>query len=319
VRASIWGHGAAIPTLAMLPFGQWIWVAAALLANHAALAAFSLSPQSQVLGPTLRRLPGERGRQGVVALTFDDGPDPEVTPRVLDLLDEYEARASFFCIGARAAKHPELVKEIALRGHTVENHTWSHRYGFAFLGLRAMAREIQRTQDLLTRLTGMRPRWVRAPAGLRGPLLDPVLTRLGVAHASWTRRGFDTACRDPARVLARLTRGLAAGDVLLLHDADYDRAGVREPVVTAVLPGLLQAITAAGLRAVALPDPDRQPCRLGEAGVGDFHRSYNNTLLMPVSSPRTNDCIGASTCTRWPSRAWKANGRTGLRQTGQPF
>lgn len=255
VRASIWGHGAAIPILAMLPLGEWIWVAAALLANHAALAAFTLHPQSQVVGPTLRRLPGEQARQGLVALTFDDGPDPNVTPRVLDLLDRYEARASFFCIGTRAAKHPDLVREIAFRGHTVENHTWSHHYGFALLGLRGMALEVQRTQELLTRLTRTPPRWVRAPAGLRSPLLDPVLTRLGVAHASWTRRGFDTACRNPTRVLARLTRGLKAGAVLLLHDVDYGRAALGEPVVTAVLPGLLQAITAAGLRAVALPTP----------------------------------------------------------------
>ena len=255
VRASIWLHAAALPALVLLPVEAWAWVAAVLLANHAVLGACVLSPGGQAIGRTLVRLPPDHARQGHVALTFDDGPDPVVTPRVLDLLDAHGARASFFCIGARAAAYPALVAEIARRGHMVENHTWSHGCGFALLGPRAAAREIQRGQALLGRLAGARPRWFRAPAGIRSPLLDPALARAGVAHASWTRRGFDTASRDPARVLARLTRGLRAGDVLLMHDSGCGRAPSGEPMVTAVLPKLLDAITAAGLRAVALPPP----------------------------------------------------------------
>lgn len=255
VRASLWGHGLALPAAALLSPQDWIWVVAALAANHAALAAFSLYPHSQVVSRTLTRLPRENIRDGAVALTFDDGPDPDVTPRVLDVLAEYGAHASFFCVGAEAAKYPHLVREIVIQGHTVENHTWSHHYGFACFGLRQMAREIEDAQTILTELGGARPRWIRAPAGLRSPLMDPVLTRFELAHASWTKRGLDTRCADPARVLARLTRGIKAGDVLLLHDANCRRTALGQPVVTAVLPRLLEAIKAAGLRAVALPAP----------------------------------------------------------------
>ena len=244
VRASMVVHGAAVAALA-LPDGAWFGVAA-VVANHAVLAACSLWPQGQAAGRTLVRLPSGQARGGV-ALTFDDGPDPEITPRVLDMLDAYGARASFFVVGWRAARYPALVAEIARRGHAVENHTWSHSWAFALLGPRAMAREIARGQAVVRRITGTAPRWVRAPAGLRSPLLDPALVRTGVAHASWTRRGFDTACAEPARVLARLTRGLREGDVLLLHDTG--------PMVLAVLPGVLAAIGAAGLSAVRLPPP----------------------------------------------------------------
>ena len=108
---------------------------------------------------------------------------------------------------------------------------------------------------MLFDLTGRRPTAFRAPAGLRNPFLDPVLHRLGLNLVSWTRRGFDTRERDPARVLARLTRGLAGGDILLLHDGHAARSrSSAAPVVLDVLPPLLAALRDAGLRGVRLQD-----------------------------------------------------------------
>ena len=177
-RASLWLHGVGVPVLAGLP-SWWPWLLGALLANHAVLAA-GMHPRSQWAGRTLVRLPGPEGRawSNQVALTFDDGPDPAVTPWVLDLLDAHGARASFFCIGQRAAAHPALVREIARRGHRVENHTWSHPCGFAAMGPRAMQREVRQAQAALTSLAGAalgaRPGWAAKPAarpraGRRGP------------------------------------------------------------------------------------------------------------------------------------------------------
>lgn len=231
------------------------WSAVGLLAaNHALIVAATLWPRSRWLGPNVTRLPEAAARRGEVALTIDDGPDPEVTPRVLDLLDQAGAKASFFCIADRVATHPALAREIVARGHEVQNHTASHRHSFSFLGPRAYAAEVGRAQAIVESVVGRRPRFFRAPAGFRNPFLGPVLPRLGLTLVSWTRRGFDTREADAARVLARLTRGLAGGDILLLHDGHVRRAASGEPVVLQVLPALLARCRAAGLRPVRLGD-----------------------------------------------------------------
>ena len=105
---------------------------------------------------------------------------------------------------------------------------------------------------VLTAITGQAPRFFRAPAGLRSPLLDPVLSRLGLRLATWTRRGFDTGVRDPERVTRRLLRGLGAGHILLLHDGHAARGPDGEPLLLRVLPDVLEAVAAAGLRPVTL-------------------------------------------------------------------
>ncbi len=249
VRASIAVHVAGLAVVAGLP-EVWPWLGGALVGNHA-LLALGLNPRSQLTGSTLTHLgPGPE-----VALTFDDGPDPEVTPRVLDLLDGAGARGTFFCIGARAARHPGLIEDIARRGHRVENHTWSHPSLFAAYGPRAIADQVRRGQAILAELTGVAPGWLRAPLGMRSPLLDPVLAATGLMHASWTRRAFDTRCADPARVARRLVRQLAGGDILLLHDGSSALSPQGRPVVLEALPAVLDAIHANGLRAVTLPQP----------------------------------------------------------------
>ena len=234
--------------------GGWPWALGLVLGSHAAIAGLSLAPRSQAVGRTLVRLP-PGARDGCVALTFDDGPDPEVTPALLDLLDAGGARASFLLIGERARAHPDLVREIARRGHAVENHTLRHVPWFACLGLGALRREVAGAQAVLAPLAGRPPRYVRAPAGIRSPLLDPVLSGLGLHHAAWTRRGYDTRCGNPGRVLRRLLRGLRPGDVLLLHDGNAARTVAGAPVVLEVVPALLTALAHRGLRAVPLPSP----------------------------------------------------------------
>lgn len=250
VKASAAVHvGAA--ALALAP-GLWPFAAGAVLANQAVLTAAGLWPRSALLGPNITRLPPASAARGEIAITLDDGPDPEVTPAVLDQLDAAGARASFFCIAARAAAQPALTREIVRRGHSVQNHSFGHRHHFALLGPRGFAAEIGRAQAVLADLTGCAPHGFRAPAGLRNPLLDPVLHRLNLQLVSWTRRGFDTRDPDPARVLQRLTTKLAAGDILLLHDGNARRSASGRPVVLDVLPRLLQHCRDAGLRTVTL-------------------------------------------------------------------
>jgi peptidoglycan/xylan/chitin deacetylase (PgdA/CDA1 family) len=229
----------------------WPWALGALVANHALLAGAGLWPRSTLLGPNWTRLPAD-GAADAIAITIDDGPDPTVTPRVLSLLAEHRAAATFFCIGAKIERYPALAREIVRHGHSVENHSQGHRHNFSLLGPSAMAAEIGRAQQSIGNVTGQAPMFFRAPAGLRNPFLDPVLTRLGLRLASWTRRGFDTVERDADAVYRRLVKPLAARDILLLHDGNAARAASGVPVILEVLPRLLQTIAARRLRTVGL-------------------------------------------------------------------
>jgi len=224
----------------------------ALVLNHALLFAASLRPQDTLLGPNMVRLTAERAASGDIALTFDDGPDPDTTPAVLDLLDNHGVSASFFCVAERARRHPNLTREIAARGHRVENHSDRHRNGFALQGPRAIRDEIRRAQDTLADLSGRAPRFFRAPFGIRNPWIAPVLRQLDLRLVSWTRRGYDGVLGDPERVLALLLRGFGAGDIVLLHDGYGPRDTRGRPVVLSVLPQLLEEIAVRRLRVAPL-------------------------------------------------------------------
>lgn len=232
--------------------GQWRWALGAVLANHAVLTLVGLWPRSNWLGPNWTQLPAAAAAKNRIALTIDDGPDPIVTPQVLDMLDRYASQATFFCVGEKAALYPDLCREIVRRGHAVENHSQHHRSNFALLGRSGVMRELQVAQITLTTITGQRPLFFRAPAGLRNPFLDPVLARLGLRLTSWSARGFDTRIGDVERVKMRLLRGLRADAILLLHDGNAARTLDGIPVILEVLPTVLAAARAANLRCVTL-------------------------------------------------------------------
>ncbi|KVE91011.1 polysaccharide deacetylase family protein [Burkholderia vietnamiensis] len=262
-------HAGALAAVLAQP-GAWPWAAGSVFASHAALTAAGLWPRGALLGPNWTRLPADAGRR--IALTIDDGPDPEVTPRVLDLLERHDARATFFCIGDLARRHPHWIEAIVARGHAVENHSQRHRHTFSVTGPAALRREIAAAQQTLTELTGTRPQFFRAPAGLRNPFLEPVLCELGLQLASWTRRGFDTRTRDAGVVAQRLLHGLAPRDILLVHDGHAARDARGVPVVLDVLPALLRAAADAQLqwttlRAAAAAEPPAAGVRPGLQGT----------------------------------------------------
>src|SRR5262245_6673508 len=198
LAASLGLHAVAAGSIALAP-ESWPWALGAIALNHAGLTAAGLWPRSQLLGPNLTRLPAAAAQRRQFALTLDDGPDPAVTPRVLDLLEQHGARATFFCIAQRAQAQPQLVREIVARGHDVQNHSHRHRHHSSLLGPRALAHEVQQAQQVLADLSGAAPHCFRAPAGLRNPFLDPVLHRQGLHLVSWTRRGFDTVSGQSTR------------------------------------------------------------------------------------------------------------------------
>ena len=236
----------------VLAHSAWPWWLAGIFVSHMMVVAIGLWPRSSLLGANWTRLPDTPRNANAVALTIDDGPDPVVTPKVLDLLDAHGVRATFFCIGERAQRHPALMREIVARGHDVENHSQMHVHTFSVTLPRGLTREIDAAQHTLEALTGERPMFFRAPAGLRNVFLEPVLQKLDLRLAAWTRRGFDTRERNPQRVLERLVDGLAARDILLVHDANAALSASGKPVVLDVLPRLIETVRARGLRFVTL-------------------------------------------------------------------
>lgn len=241
-------HGAALAGLAWAP-AMWPAVLGAIAVNHAAIAVAGMLPRCDLLGPNVTRLPATAGAR--VALTFDDGPDPEVTPQVAALLASAGVRASFFCIGRRAEQHPDVIAALRAAGHGIENHTYAHRNTFAFGGPAALGAEIARAQSALA-ASGAPPRFFRPPAGMQNPWVPGAVAAAGLAHLSWTRRGFDTVTPDARRVAARLERGLGAGDILLLHDGNCARDAHGRPVVLDALARLLDRMATAGLQSQPL-------------------------------------------------------------------
>ena len=205
---------------------HWAILCAACIGMTGCLAV--LRPGSQMLGPVRCRTGGDD-----ILITIDDGPDPRDTPRLLDLLDHHRTKAIFFVIGEKARAHPDLVRKIARRGHEIGNHTLSHpQRSFWCAGPWRTWREIAGCQRLIEDITGVAPRWFRAPVGHRNLFTHPVAAALGLGVMAWSRRGYDAVEKDPDKVLERILPGLAAGDIVLVHEAT--------PIAAEVLEGVLQ-------------------------------------------------------------------------------
>ena len=150
-------------------------------------------------------------------MTFDDGPAPDSTPQLLDLLDKYQLKATFFVIGEKAASHPELIKKILARGHTVGNHSFSHDNLLMLRPCQRLKQEIQATQDVLAKI-GVRPLIFRPPVGITNPRLKRVLAELGLTTVNFSCRIFDQGNRRVANLAARIMARLRSGDIIMLHD-----------------------------------------------------------------------------------------------------
>jgi peptidoglycan-N-acetylglucosamine deacetylase len=225
---------------------HWGWQAGLplLLASHAPYWWGTLWPRSAIFGPVLTRLPSAERE---VWLTIDDGPSAE-TLAMLDALDAHGAKATFFLVGERAARHPERVREILRRGHDIGNHSATHpaRWFWA-LGPVRMRREIAQTQHILAEIAGEPPHWFRAVVGMSNPFVNAALKRHRLARVAWSARGYDGVQADPQRVIARIERQLAPGAIVLLHEG----AAHGRNVETITL--LLQRLDALGYR-TTLPE-----------------------------------------------------------------
>ena len=227
---------------------------AVLAAGAGAVAWGAVAPRSQLFGSTIRRT----GRSDTVALTFDDGPNPALTPRLLRLLDENHVRATFFLIGRYVRECPSLVQEIAAAGHTIGNHTDSHPNLFWLTSSR-IAEELSRCQDAIEQACGQRPVWMRPPFGIRGPHLFPVVRRVGLRGVvMWSRMARDWKPQSIAKMVNRLRR-VRGSDIVLLHDGDHRRQRGDRNITLEGLDYWLPLWKAAGLQFVTLDDLTGRP------------------------------------------------------------
>jgi peptidoglycan/xylan/chitin deacetylase (PgdA/CDA1 family) len=175
-----------------------------------------------------------KARDKAVALTFDDGPNPDATPLILDALRDRGVHATFFILGRHAEQWPELVRRVADEGHTVGNHGWYHRK-LHFKSPAYVRRDLELGTQAIERACGVRPRLFRAPHGFRSPWVTAIARSLGQRTVGWSLGVWDSD-RPGADVIARRTvEGARPGSILLLHDGDgYDPRGDRLQTAQAV-------------------------------------------------------------------------------------
>jgi len=192
-----------------------------------------------------RGKPGEKG----VALTFDDGPDPEVTPLLLDLLDRHSVPATFFVTGERAAQHPSILRDILSRGHTIGNHSYHHFPFLMLKGMRTLRREIETTQSVLAGF-GIVPLAFRPPVGITNALLWRVLLEQGMFCVNYSCRAVDFGNRRIGGLSERVLKAVSPGDIIALHDVAPRHAGTER--LMAEFDALLRGLKEKGLEVVPL-------------------------------------------------------------------
>jgi peptidoglycan/xylan/chitin deacetylase (PgdA/CDA1 family) len=247
--ASVCAALLAARSLLIEPPALWVSVTSAIIyVGIVLLGVFVLSARMFVDAV----IEGPRGARGVV-LTFDDGPDPEWTPRVLKELERKNAVATFFVIGKKAEQHPELVREMVERGHTVGLHSYAHDRLFSLRSERRVRADLKRGMKVLEGITGARPTYFRPPIGHTNPIVARVVDELDLTVVGWSASGLDgIGGADPQAVVRRIRRGLRDGAIVLMHDAP--ERGTHEPAGVKALPDVLAAVADKQLAVVALDE-----------------------------------------------------------------
>jgi len=241
VFATLWlGHA---PT-------SW-WIAGLIVLLAFSLMAWGVfDVNSSLWAPTLWRVRGINA----VALTFDDGPDPGFTPRVLEILAREKVTATFFVVGERARLNQDLLREIDSQGHLVGNHSFSHAWNINFAMHAGLTREIEDCNAAIEAALGKRPEFYRAPHGFKNPALGDVLARLAMTCVGWQVRGFDAVRSDADAIARRMLLKARAGGILLLHDGSGLQGTQDRSATLAALPVIIGGLRARGLVFVRLDE-----------------------------------------------------------------
>ncbi|MCX2678345.1 polysaccharide deacetylase family protein [Galbibacter sp. EGI 63066] len=185
--------------------------------------------------------------ENVVAITFDDGPNPKFTPKVMDVLDKYNAKATFFCVGKHIKSHPELFKTILSKGHSVGNHTFSHDKFFGFFNANKVIEELQDTDAIVKETAGLDMKMYRPVYGVTNPSIKKALKTTEYQPIGWSVRSLDTTGKSADAVFRRVTKGISKGDIVLLHDASQKTVEVLERLLLFLSEKEMKSVTVDGL------------------------------------------------------------------------
>ena len=177
-----------------------------------------------------------------ISLTFDDGPNQEFTQKILSILKKHGAEATFFLIGKNAEKHPEIVRQIILEGHSIGSHSYSHSKNFGFFSTEKVSTELMRTNSILKEITGKELKMFRPPFGVTNPNIKKALRKTGHKSIGWSKRSLDTTSLSEEKILKRITANLKRGDIILLHDSSAKTIAVLEQLLLFLQSHELQSV-----------------------------------------------------------------------------
>ena len=227
---------------------SWWWYVGSFGLFFGSVIYGSFNIDSQVFVPAICSAETDKK---IIALTFDDGPQAEVTPQVLDILKEKNVKATFFCIGHKLEANQDIAKRAKNEGHILGNHSYSHSYLFDFFPKGMVKKELLRTNELIKKITGSFPKFFRPPYGVTNFSIADAVKEVDETVIGWNIRSFDTVIKDPQRLQERILSKLAPGSIILLHD--------HQPALVDFLPVLLDAIEAHSYEIVPLDELIEKP------------------------------------------------------------
>ena len=187
-----------------------------------------------------------RGEEQGIAFTFDDGPDPITTPKILSILEAEKIKATFFVIGEKAEKHPELIIEMDKKGHSIANHSYEHSNTIGFTLTEKLSSDIKKCSDVIENAIGKRPRMFRPPFGVTNPKFFRVLKELHLTSIGWSGRSLDTITFNKSTLVNRVKRSVKNGAILLFHDTQH--------ITLEALPEIINHCRKNGIKIVSLQE-----------------------------------------------------------------
>lgn len=163
-----------------------------------------------------------------IALTFDDGPHPENTAKILDILAKYNIKATFFLIGENVEKYPDLVRRISNEGHSIGNHSYYQKSNFGFLSAKKVKEALLNTEKTIETIIGKKTKLFRPPYGVTNPNIAKAVRELEYKTIGWSLRSYDTKAKQPEKLLAKLKKKMKKGDIILLHDYSNSTVNILE-------------------------------------------------------------------------------------------
>lgn len=187
-----------------------------------------------------------RGKLDAVTFTFDDGPDMELTPKILELLEEEKIKATFFVIGKKAEQYPELLQAMSKQGHIIANHSYSHSNFIGLFSSKKLEGDIERCSKIIEKAIGDKPLYFRPPFGVTNPRYSNVLKKIGLISIGWTIRSFDTSVKNNNKLFERITKSITNGSIILFHDT--------QNITVEVLSDIIKFYRQHNVKIVSLPE-----------------------------------------------------------------